>query len=765
MDALADLASMQHHQQTARVNAGGLRNADIYDNQVSAANNLPNVPTIPQSQNPPILRNPSFDRAMLDAQAPNPSPHQISSSALPEDDQSRVKELATEIAGNPFAYESHIQLINILHQGLVDQSKNGNPHTYKLLQQLQSARESMNSRFALGEDLLADWIQDQILLANNLESRIAVMEFCQKAIEEEKASTKLWLIYAQWMVFLHDQANPSDSRVPNLSDGLKKPIWSEEDRSAGRELFTWSLVMAVWEKGAEATKLRLQDSDLLWDPYTEYVLQGLGPTPSPEAVSQIHHHFHDRLLIPHTKWDQTFQTFSQFISRYSNQSYEQNMVSMQKAAQPAKQKYELRDLKEINISRAVQQNDLAAELQSYREYIDFEKSLRRKRHEFDFDLLDTLYQRALLRFPANTELWEDYVLSLDEHTSNGDRNQRLVIILEQATRHCPWSGSLWAQYLLAAEIAKFSFGDIGEIKHKATSSGLLDAGAMEELIKVHGAWCGFLRRRAFADGATDEERDVAEVGIRSAIEDMNTAGQAKYGPQYQGDPSFRLEKIYMKYFTQCRNWEAVRDIYGKLVALKGSDYNFWLRWYVWEMMTWSQLISTESIADGGRYSRPVEATKVLERALQRTDLDWPEKIIETYQYHCEDHEDAEFFQRALAQVARATSMVQERREKEAAAAYEAQVQALQQQNQVHDLDVEEGHPTTGKRKREDGGEDGPIKRSREDDLEADTVDDEVQAEPESSALKRDRENSTIVVRNLALEVPEIKIRQFFRDVS
>lgn len=31
MDTLADLASMQHHQQTARENAGGLRSTEIYD--------------------------------------------------------------------------------------------------------------------------------------------------------------------------------------------------------------------------------------------------------------------------------------------------------------------------------------------------------------------------------------------------------------------------------------------------------------------------------------------------------------------------------------------------------------------------------------------------------------------------------------------------------------------------------------------------------------------------------------------------------------
>jgi hypothetical protein len=38
----------------------------------------------------------------------------------------------------------------------------------------------------------------------------------------------------------------------------------------------------------------------------------------------------------------------------------------------------------------------------------------------------------------------------------------------------------------------------------------------------------------------------------------------------------------------------------------------------------------------------------------------------------------------------------------------------------------------------------------------------VEAEP--VALRRDRENSTIVVKNLPKNIAELKVRQFFRDV-
>ena len=772
MDALADLASMQHHQQTARVNAGGWRNTDIYDNQASTATNLPSIPPLPTTQDSSILRTPSFDRAMTDTNTQTPSPRQLTASSLPETDQRKVTELAKHVSSNPFAYESHVQLINILHQGLLNHvrlqttsHKSGNPQTYGLLKELQDAREAMSTRFALGEDLLADWIQDQILLAHTLEMCVSVMELCERAVEEERLSTKLWLIYAQWMLSLYRNANTNDAGVAG---------WSEEERMMAREVFSWQQVLAVWQRGALATNTRINDSQLLWEPYSDLLLQDLGSSPQPEQVSRMHSHFQFRLQYPHATWDQTFQSYSTFVSRYDDRNYESVMADMNHAARPAKRVYEARDLKELGLLRASQQNDRVAELQCFYEYLEFEKTVRKQKHQVDFELLDTLYQRSTLRFPANTELWEAYVMFLNDEISNhAIRKDNRLSVLEQAIRHCPWSGSLWGQYLLAAEVAKLSFAEIGELKHRATSSGLLDAGAMEEVLKVHSAWCSFLRRRAFAEGATDEERDVAEVGIRSAIEDMDTAGRSKYGNTYQGDPEFRLEKIYIQYFTQCRNWDAVRETYRKLVSSKGDAYDFWLRWYWWEMMVWSQSALGEKYANGGKFVKPTDATKVLQQAIKRQSLDWPEKIIESYRSHCEDYEDAEQVQQALAQIWKATRAVQSRREKEAYEAQQAQMiqdqQQLQQQvaHGQNGIDSHEEINFVGKRKREDEEAEGaPVKRPREEEEGAVSPGHtENDITTENLALRRDREHSTLVVKNLAATTTEVKIRQFFRDVS
>ena len=770
MDTLADLASMQHHQQTARANAGGLRSAEIYDHPTSAAAILPALQAMSRPAVPSQLRGGSYDMAMTDGSAETPSPRRYSSQALSETDLQTVTQLVEYLAANPFAYDSHVQLINILHQGFLNHSQIQSPASYDLLQDLQGARETMSSRFALGEDLWADLIHDQTLLASSLDDKLSVMELCVKSVEEEPGSTKLWLAYGQWMLSLYKQAHPLDHRVSGIGTMPPQHMLSEEDRTVAREVFSWPQMMEVWKSAEQETRWRINDSHLVWDVWSELLMLELATSPLQEAINNMQYHFISRLQTPHATWDQTFQAYSNFVSRYDNAQYEITMVTANRLGKDAKQTSSLREIRELEIMRANEKNDKEAELKAYLDYVDWEVSQNRKKQHFKFELANAVYQRATLRFPSNSELWEGYAVFLvEEITTHHRRGISAFSILEKATRHCPWSGTLWSQCLLSAETSNLEFPIIGDIKHRATSTGLLDAGGLEEVLKVSTAWCGFLRRRAFHQDSTDEDMDVAEVGIRSAIEDMDNMGRTKYGAEYQGDPEYRLEKIYIRYLTQSRNWEGARESWKKLVAKKGDSYEFWLRFYVWEMNTWSKLVYVETDPNGGgRPFKPTEATKVLQQALRRPNLDWPEKIIETFQHHCEDNEDAEELQSSVAQVWKAKRAVQKRREKEAYAAYEkAQAEAFQQQqqNQQDSASLQDDSQISSKRKREDADVAGSSKKSRPDVVESTEHQVEEQHLEAPPTLKRDRENATVVVKNLPPKITETRLRQYFRDVS
>lgn len=763
MDTLADLASMQHHQQTARENAGGLRSAEIYENQPSSASVLPNLH--PMSR-PQVAARATMDLPAADAPMRTPSPRRYSASSLTEAELETVAQLVSYLATNPFAYESHVQLVKLLHQGLVSHmnasaspTSPGDPRTYDLLQDLQSAREAMNATFALGEELWMDWIEDQKLLANTLDDKITVIESCQKAVEEESGSTRLWLLYAEWMRSLYTIANPQDQRIQGVMESTNAQGWSDEDKMVAREVCSWQQMLEVWRQGVRDTKWRINDSHLLWDQYTELLIADLANIHMEEGIQSIKRHYLDRLQTPHATWEQTFQSFSNFVSRFYNASYEDTMVAANKQGSVAKSQYGLREEWELKLRRAKENNDQDAEWSVVSEYIDWEGTQSRKKNAFSFELTDALYQRATLRFPTDTNFWECYVMFLNNEIATHGRHDIVVLpVLERATRHCPWSGTLWSQQLLTAERNSRPFPEIGDIKHKATSTGLLDAGDMTEVLKVHTAWCGYLRRRAFYADSTDEEMDVAEVGFRSAIENMNTVGRAKFGEEYKGDTEYRLERIYIKYKSQIRNWHGARELWKGLIAKHGDSYEFWLRYYMWEMSI-CETEYRESDVNGSHSTKPMESTKILRQALKRPKLDWPEKILEVYECHCEDHEDVEELQSAVLLIWKTRRSVKKRREKEALEAYgSAQTQGLQQQASQNETVMTDDTPKAAKRKREveDGEpEEGNKKiRANED------------AEPVTAPLpKRDRENSTVIVKNLPIHASETRVRQYFRDVS
>ena len=773
---MADLASMQHHQQTARVNSGGLRSAEIYDSQPSQATVLPNVHS---TSRPRGISRSSLDLTMADVPTHTPSPRTYSTNALTEAELQTVAELVSDLSNHPFAYESHVQLIKLLHQGLLSHmgaaaspKPQQSARTYDLAQDLQKAREAMNARFALGEDFWAEWIDDQKLLADTLDDGITVMEACKKAVEEEAGSSRLWLSYGEWMLSIYAVAHPQDQRICDITEPPNEvQKWSKEDKSVAREICSWQQMMEVWSQGVQDTRWRINDSQLLWDRYTELLLHDLALSPSESAIAGMKSHFMDRLQTPHATWDQTLQLFSSFMSRFDHAAYEDTMIAANQQFASVKAIYGPREMYEFPLQRASESQDKAAEWTIFAEYTEWEFNQSRKHNPFSFEMVNALYQRATLRFPTDTGLWEGFVMFLyDEIVRYPQRNLSALPVLERATRHCPWSGTLWSQYLVAAERSNLPFTDIGRLKHRATSTGLLDAGDMSEVLNVHTAWCGFLRRRAFHPDATDEDLDVAEVGIRSAIEDMETLGQAKHGKEYQGDPEYRLERIYIKYLTQSRNIDGARSYWESLIPRHGDSHDFWLRYYLWEMSVWGKIGCADNVSNGaGPQLKPREATNVLRTAITRPNMDWPEKILEVYRYHCEDHEDAEELQSSVVQIWKRKKIVKKRREKEAIEAYEAHLQQAQslQQTQEEILVDRQSSNNASKRKRDadtDALGAGSSKKSRQDgsgDMEM-QVDEQVL--PTSSSLKRDRENATIVVKNLPAETTETRVRQYFRDV-
>ncbi|KAI9817046.1 MAG: Splicing factor [Thelocarpon impressellum] len=778
MDTLADLASMQHHHQAARVNANGLRSSEVYDShQIPAVPSYPSVTSLPRTLSTPRS---SIDVAMPDAATRTPPSRTYASASLAESDLQTITQLDSYLIQNPYAYTSHVQLIDLLHRGFVSHiqsSPTGLPppsaHDYELLQDLRQSREAMQARFPVGEALWADWIADESALVVDIDGRVAVMELCRRAVEEEVGSTRLWRLYGDWVSSLHAATHPE--APPSLHSDLGGDgTWTDEEKMVGAELFGWDTVVDVWERAVRSTEWRLHDSHAIWDRYAGIMLEDLAQRPSAQKGGKLKRMFVERLQVPHETWDQTFQTFSTFITNFdAKESYEETMVETNARAAQAKALHGFREVHELKLRQAADANDSDAEWTAMSDYLDWEVAQLGKKMG-SLSLCNGLYERATLRFATDARLWEDYVFFVVEKGKADPNMIPLFPVLQRATRHCPWSGTLWSQYLLSLERGEQPFHEIEEVKHRATSTGLMDIGGMEEVLKVHTAWCGYLLRRAFHDSSTDEEADVAEVGIRSALESVKELGEKKHGKDYQGDSTYRLERIYVEYLSHSGLWDRARkEVWRALIPSRGDNWEFWLRWYNWEMICWSRLSAsprTNGAAPGKRPPSASDGTAVLRQALKRRSLDWPEKVLEVYIQHVEDHESVEELQQAVLLCRRITLGVAKRREREAAALAEAAAQQQQQQQQQQpELDQEEvlvGQPEdSGRAKRKRGPDPGAAEgntskkpRADEGEYQADHG-----APSESSPLKRDRENTTVIVKKLPVSTSEVKVRQFFRD--
>jgi hypothetical protein len=440
------------------------------------------------------------------------------------------------------------------------------------------------------------------------------------------------------------------------------------------------------------------------------------------------------------------------------------MVTTTKKAAEAKAICSERDTMEAAIQRAVQSGDRAAEWTAFSEYIETEVAQNRRKYPHNFDMAIGLYQRAVLRFSTVASLWEDFVMFFVDESVHGHTNISSIPVLERATRHCPWSGALWSQLLLSAEREGFSSTDIHSLKHKATRTGLLDAAGVDEVLKVHSTWCSYLRRRAFQPDSTDEDLDVAEVGMRSAIESVQSLSE-KDGKPYPYDPSLRLERIYIQYLSESGSWDSARETFKGLSKTHGNTYEFWLMYYTWELLCWSKFTQSDGTPSAARKTpNPSYATAVLKQGLKRVDLDWPEKIMNTYIAHCEHYEDADELQLAMVEIRKAMKAVAKRREREALEAAVREpapnpIVSLASET-ISQVDLER---SVGKRKREPESEDAGIasKRPKANETGPSNL---LEQEALSSAPKRDRENATIIVKNLPSSITAIKIRQYFRDV-
>lgn len=620
----------------------------------------------------------------------------------------------------------------------------------------------------VGEDSWLAYLEETVRNASDLEKRVHCVEVHKRAVAAEPGSLRLWLAYCNFFWALWE-----NSQSPSAG-------WSEEDQLMGRELFSFGAALDLWQQGYESIKYRLEDSHVLWDRWISLEMELLSKTRTPEGIKRITHLYRNRLLTPHLTWDDTSQSYSSFLSEYNRAGWEESMKEITSSAQDIKRLIAARDPFEIKLKQAARDDDPQVHKAMFLEYLDWEM-LQSKRNndspEIAMDLCRGLYARALTGpFAQDDSVWHEYITHISASVSDPQAPADLLEVLRRAVHHCPWSGSLWSRNILCAEEAKLAFADIESIKHAATSQELLYKNGMESMIEMYVAWCGFLKRTAMDANAGDEAVDVADVGLAAALEDVAVAGKRLYGKDFQGDPKFRLERIYIQYLTEKKGAvEEARSQWNKLASIQvhADNYDFWLLYYMWEMLIFSSrpnsLRSPTPSAAAVGFRVPTLATNVLSRAMKRPNIDWPEKILEVYMQHCNDYEPPAMVRKATDLVQKASKAIKKRREWEQKEKQDAYA-AYTNEHSLERATDEVQHTQEAKRKRQelqqdpDGEVEGSRKRRKNEPSPAETgaIKAESPHDPDQ-AQGRDRENTTILVENLPHGVTQTKLRQYFRE--
>ncbi|KAH6610989.1 hypothetical protein Trco_001009 [Trichoderma cornu-damae] len=608
----------------------------------------------------------------------------------------------------------------------------------------------------VGEGSWLAYLDETIRNASDLEKRVNVVEIFKRAVGAEPGGLQIWLAYCNYFWSLW-----ADSQ----SDAAGRP---EEEQLMGRELFSFGSALDLWQQGYEAIRYRISDSHVLWNRWISLEMELLEKTKTPEGVRRITHLYRDRLTTPHLTWDDTSQMYSSFLSEYNRAAWEESMKDITMLSQGAKRLVAERDPFELKLEQASRADDVEAQKRVMVEYLEWETSqtdASQDDADIHFNLCCGLYARALTGIFASDEaIWHEHMVFLSSSYADATAPEYLLNALRRAVQHCPWSGRLWNRLILCAEEAKLDFSEVESIKHAATSENQLYKHGMESMIEMYVAWCGFLKRTAMDASATDEAVDVADVGLSAALEDVEVVGQRLYGKEFQGDPKFRLERIYIQYLTEKkRAVEEARSQWNKLAEARvhADSHDFWFRYYMWEMLIFSSTDTSNNptpSSAGVNFRIPALATAVLQRAVNRPTIDWPEKVLEVYMQHCNDYELSHSVRRAADAVQKCEKNIAKRRaleQEEKAAAYAAYYSA--QAAGHNEAAPGEVSPGQWKRRRED-----PV-----DSQDHASASKRQKNDPElreaQHGLRRDRENTSVIVRNLPADVTQTKLRQYFKE--
>ncbi|KAI7946357.1 hypothetical protein MJO29_010884 [Puccinia striiformis f. sp. tritici] len=646
------------------------------------------------------------------------------------------------LQSNPFDYSLHERNVALCQKLGVD-----------TIEELNQAHTLMSEYFPVKEDFFMNWVSN-VVSSHQSPYELSCVEKVLEIYEQASSYAFFFKIEATRLQYLMDLFYHARGLPPPTGEVIELVEESSgigaqdmdavpertEVQLALEQLITEEKLRTLAIDVMDKTGYHVLESSTIWNMWALHEFGTLKRNWNKDALARFKNMVQARLRIPHTDSSKTFQMYSTLITKHDNDNYEEEMVAVNTLYSPARQLMEDREPHEAQLKKS------GNSCQEYLKYLSWETS----RKPPNVDLAQMLFERALADHPNSAELWLEYLQYL-----NHQRNQLTLstAIVRRATRTVPWSGELWASAIRTFERNSQTIEAVEGLCTRAIQSKFLEHD-VEALVTFTIGRADFHRRRLdayiTAGGTENAEQvqlliDMVATVLHQGIETTKKV-LAK-----TGDPSCRLEKYLAILYEHHDREDDAAKVWQKATKQYRNASAPWIS-------------AAECEVRRGELTRAREYYK----KSSNIKLDYPEYLLEawiTFEHHFGTLDDLEY---TISKVNNIMKGISSRRKREAEQSSTALVQPISLDSTVSDTSAIQApaetdeNSDTRKRKSETMAEsevgDKKVKLNVTS-MEATTSTNNGKA-PE---LKRDRENSTVLVAGLTPQTSEAKISQLFRD--
>ncbi|KAJ2662469.1 Splicing factor [Coemansia sp. RSA 1200] len=482
-----------------------------------------------------------------------------------------MSELPEKLEKTPYDYGTYIRWIELLR-------------TIGDIESMRAARKAMSLRLAVPEDVWTEWIEDEKHQNTGGISDAASISQIKELFD---AATREYVSPSMWQKYIDFAKELSNSEAGSVHAAAGK-VFSHDDPT-----------LIVLEQAVSAAHALYCGGQEIWLQYMNQLKDRIDRAADIESnqnelVDKLQSVFLERLDQPHAEIEETFNLYSEFVTKYfADSAYESLMVNASGVVGNTRVRCSRREALEESVVTS------EGSWYTFSQYID---TISRGK-QLDIREVSCLYERALLHNYCYPQVWDEYIAFA---ACSSDEPGDAVNVAGRAVRNCPWSGKLWAQ-LLSLTYISHGYQSATSIYDNAVSTHALDH-SMHEFSYIATSLVSAARLEYQASESKDSDAGLLLDTCSSCIEatyklDISTA-----------DPDLHLERCCSSIITTfLENNTAARELWIRICKARGSCSEAWV-------------LSAEFERTHGTI---LNARNVYRHAAQRK-LDYPERLYSAW---------------------------------------------------------------------------------------------------------------------------------------